>query len=516
MTERIETDVVIVGAGLGGLSAARHLQESGHGVVVVEGHTKPGGYAHFFRKEEFRFEVALHALDGLDDGGWAKPMFETLGIMGRVEFNRLEPFYTVRYPDFEVAVPADVPGYLAVFSEVLPNESDGVRDLFGAIGRVGHDVARYARDRSAGMRVPPHEMPTRYPDMSAAFGSSWQTFVDRYLDSVEAKALVSTLWGYLGLPPSKVSAGQFALTLLSYHTGGAWYPTGGSGTMTWAITEVIEENGGHVHLRNIATSIVPSADGVTVVTDKGLTITAKAVVSNASPKATLGLLPVGMVDPAWADGFTSDVPALSSLVVHLGVERDLAAEGWNHHEFFDMRGYDLDAEYEAILAGRFEDASMIISNYTVADPGCAPAGCSVIALTTLAPWDHAAVWGTGGNLENYRANPEYLRVKEEAGRVLIDRADALIPGLRASIVTSNIGTPLTNVRYVRQPQGSLYGREQSVENMMDRRSPRTPIPNLFLTGAWIGGGGMTAAVASGRSAAKAASRYLAGGTAGHG
>lgn len=516
MTERIETDVVIVGAGLGGLSAARHLQESGHGVVVVEGHTKPGGYAHFFRKEEFRFEVALHALDGLDDGGWAKPMFETLGIMGRVEFNRLEPFYTVRYPDFEVAVPADVPGYLAVFSEVLPNESDGVRHLFGAIGRVGHDVARYARDRSAGTRVPPHEMPTRYPDMSTAFGSSWQTFVDRYLDSVEARALVSTLWGYLGLPPSKVSAGQFALTLLSYHTGGAWYPTGGSGTMTWAITEVIEENGGHVHLRNIATSIVPSADGVTVVTDKGLTITAKAVVSNASPKATLGLLPVGMVDPAWADGFTSDVPALSSLVVHLGVERDLAAEGWNHHEFFDMRGYDLDAEYEAILAGRFEDASMIISNYTVADPGCAPAGCSVIALTTLAPWDHAAVWGTGGNLENYRVNPEYLRVKEEAGRVLIDRADALIPGLRASIVTSNIGTPLTNVRYVRQPQGSLYGREQSVENMMDRRSPRTPIPNLFLTGAWIGGGGMTAAVASGRSAAKAASRYLAGGTAGHG
>ncbi|MFO7700707.1 MAG: NAD(P)/FAD-dependent oxidoreductase [Acidimicrobiia bacterium] len=516
MTERIETDVVIVGAGLGGLSAARHLQESGHGVVVVEGHTKPGGYAHFFRKEEFRFEVALHALDGLDDGGWAKPMLETLGIMGRVEFNRLEPFYTVRYPDFEVAVPADVPGYLAVFSEVLPNESDGVRDLFGAIGRVGHDVARYARDRSAGTRVPPHEMPTRYPDMSTAFGSSWQTFVDRYLDSVEAKALVSTLWGYLGLPPSKVSAGQFALTLLSYHTGGAWYPTGGSGTMTWAITEVIEENGGHVHLRNIVTSIEPSADGVTVVTDKGLTITAKAVVSNASPKATLGLLPAGMVDPAWADGFTSDVPALSSLVVHLGVGRDLAAEGWNHHEFFDMRGYDLDAEYEAILAGRFEDASMIISNYTVADPGCAPAGCSVIALTTLASWDHAAVWGTGGNLENYRVNPEYLRVKEEAGRVLIDRADALIPGLRASIVTSNIGTPLTNVRYVRQPQGSLYGREQSVENMMDRRSPRTPIPNLFLTGAWIGGGGMTAAVASGRSAARAASRYLAGGTAGHG
>ncbi len=510
MTERIETDVVIVGAGLGGLSAARHLQESGHQVVVVEGHTKPGGYAHFFRKEEFRFEVALHALDGLDDGGWAKPMFETLGIMDRVEFNRLEPFYTVRFPDFEMTVPADVPGYLAAFSEVLPDESDGVRDLFAAIGRVGHDVARYSRDRSAGTRVPQHEMPTLYPDMSAAFASSWQTFVDRHLISAEAKALVSTLWGYLGLPPSKVSAGQFALTLLSYHTGGAWYPTGGSGTMTWAITEVIEQHGGQVHLRHVVTSIEPSADGVTVVTDKGLTITARAVVSNASPRATLGLLPAEKVDPEWADGFTSDVPALSSLVVHLGVDRDLAAEGWNHHEFLDIRGYDLDAEYEAILGGRFEDASMIVSNYTIVDPTCAPEGGSVLALTTLAPWEHAGVWGTGGDLENYRVNPNYVRVKEEAGNILIDRANRLIPGLRDAIVTSHVGTPLTNARYVRQPHGSLYGREQSVANMMDRRSARTPIPNLFLTGAWIGGGGMTAAVASGRAAAKAASRYLAG------
>ncbi len=510
MTERIETDVVIVGAGLGGLSAARHLQESGHQVVVVEGHTKPGGYAHFFRKEEFRFEVALHALDGLDHGGWARSMFETLGILDRVEFNRLEPFYTARFPDFEVAVPADVPGYVAALSEVLPDERDGVRDLFDAIGRVGHDVARYARDRSAGTRVPLHEMPTVYQDMSAAFGSSWQEFVDPYLHSAEAKALVSTLWGYLGLPPSKVSAGQFALTLLSYHTGGAWYPTGGSGTMTWAITEVIEENGGQVHLRNIVTSIEPSATGVTVVTDKGLTIMASAVVSNASPTATLGLLPPGMVDPAWSRGFESDVPALSSLVVHLGVNRDLAAEGWNHHEFFDMVGYDLEAEYDAILGGRFEEASMIISNYTIVDPTCAPEGSSVLALTTLAPWDHADIWGTGGNLENYRVNPDYLRVKEEAGDILIDRANRLIPGLRDAIVTSHVGTPLTNARYVRQPHGSLYGREQSVANMMDRRSPRTPIPNVFLTGAWIGGGGMTAAVSSGRSAAKAVSRHLAG------
>ena len=508
----IETDVAIIGGGLGGLSAARHLQESGHHVVVLEQHSKPGGYAHFFMKDGFRFEVALHALDGLGEGGWARPMFSTLGLMGRVRFNPLEPFYTVRFPDFEVDVPAEIPGYVAAIGDVLPSEREGVGELLGAIERVGHDVAAYGRDRAAGVRVGIDDMPVRYPAMATAFASSWGDFIDEYLESAEAKALVSTLWGYLGLPPSQVSAGQFALTLLSYHTGGAWYPTGGSGTMTWTIVDLIQQHGGQVHLRTAVDAIERRGDGFVVTTRiggrEGPTVLARAVVSNASPTATLELFDGAVDDEGWVSAVASEVPALSSLVVHLGLDRDITAEGWTHHEFFDMVGYDLEAEYEAIRRGDFAAAGMIVSNYTVTDPSCAPPGGSVVALTTLAPWDHADVWGTGGNLENYRVNPDYRRIKEEAGRILIDRADRLIPGLRESIVTRHIGTPLTNVRYVHQPQGSLYGREQTVMNQMHRRRPTTPVDGLFLAGAWVGGGGMTAAVGSGKAAAAAATRYL--------
>ena len=508
MSEIVRADVAIVGAGLGGLSAARHLQEEGYRVVVLEAHSKPGGYAHFFRKEEFRFEVALHALDGLGPSGWARPMFATLGILDRVEFNALDPFYTVRFPDFEASVPADLDGHLAELCRIFPDEREGARELFAAIRRVGHDAAAFARDRSAGTRVARHEVPRRYPDMALAFASTWDSFIAPHLASAEAKAFVSTLWGYLGLPPSRVSAGQMALTILSYGTGGAWYPTGGSGTMTWAISDVITENGGEVHLRSRVTGIEPTPEGFTVHTRSGPEVRARAVVSNASPAATASLLPPGVVDETWRQEVEAETPALSSLVVHLGLDVDLAAAGWNHHEYFDMVGYDLDAEYEAILSGRFGEAGMILSNYTIVDPSCAPPGSSVLVLTTLAPWDHADVWGTGGDLADYRANPAYQRVKEEAGDVLIGRAEALIPGLRESIVTSHVGTPLTNVRYVRQPQGSLYGREQDVVNMMDRRRPATPVDGVFLAGAWVGGGGMTAAVGSGRSAARAVARHL--------
>ncbi len=509
MIKTLSADVVVVGGGLGGLSAARHLQERGLSVIVLEHHTKPGGYAHYFRAGGYRFEVALHALDGLGKGGWARPMFETLGILERVEFNQLDPFYTAAFPDFEISIPSDIDEYIERFCVIFPQERDGVRALFDAIKRIGHDVARFTADRRSGVRVDQTQMLEQYPDMATAFASPWAVFVGAYLDDVKAKALVTTLWGYLGLPPSKLSAGQFALTLLSYHTAGAWYPTGGSGTMSFAIMDAIIEAGGEVHLRNTVTAIVPAGpDRVTVTTDRGLVVEAKAVVSNASPRSTATLLPDGVAPRAWIDEIDGEEPALSTMTVHLGVAKDLVAQGWDHHEYFAMSGYDFDAEYEAILAGDFARVGMIVSNYSVVDPGCAPEGKSVIVLTVLAPWSHNNVWGTHGDIEGYQTNPEYIAAKEAAGEILIERAKLLIPGLEGSIEVVKIGTPLTNSRYVMQPHGSIYGREHSVVNMMNRRRPTTPVPNLFLAGAWIGGGGMTAAVGSGKVAAAATAGYL--------
>jgi prolycopene isomerase len=509
MTE-ITTDVVIIGAGLGGLSAAGHCKVKGHDVVILEHHSVPGGYAHNFTRHGYRFEVALHALDGMQPGGWAYGMFKDLGALDPITYHRLDPFYTVALDDIVLDVSTDLPDYLAAFADVLPLDRVGLADMFEAIKRVGHNMARYTADRRNGIRADQSEMLARYPDMAVAFASTWEQFLDRFPVSIEARALVSTLWGYLGLPPSRLSAGQMALVLLSYHSSGAWYPEGGSGAMSKAIARTFEERGGEILYRQDVVSIDPHGPHeVTVTTHKGLVVHAKAAISNASPKATMAMLPTGLIDEAFGDAVGAEEPALSSLVVYLGLDRDVAAEDdWRHHEFFDMVSPDIEAEYEAIIAGDFANAGMIISNYTLADPECAPPGGSVLSLTTLAPWDHADVWGTGGNLTDYSTNRRYQEVKDAAAEILLDRLERRIPDIKRSIVVKEVGTPLTNVRYAMQPGGSLYGREQTVMNQLNRRSTGTSIPNLFLAGAWVGGGGMTACVGSGKSAASAAHRYL--------
>jgi prolycopene isomerase len=507
--ETIRTDVAVIGAGLGGLSAAGHLAADGRRVVVLEHHVVPGGYAHEFKRRGFRFEVALHALDGVGPGGWAHPMLRDLGVLDRVEFTRLDPFYTARFPDHEITAWAALPEYLDELKTNFPNEEAGIDDLFAAIGRVGHDMGRYLQDRRNGSRPTPAESMQRYPDMAGAFAQDWASFLDGYLRDPELKAVVSSLWGYLGLPPSRVSAGLFALVILSYHTSGAWYPAGGSQAMSRAIADAIREHGGEIRYRNTVTRIdLAGGRAVAVETDRDLRVEADVVISNASPLDTVRMAGEEHVDGAYVESLRSDEPALSNLVVYLGLDRDPASLDWDHHEYFLTESYDLEGDFEAMRQGAFDRSGMVIVQYTDADPGCAPVGSSVLAAMTLAPWSYADVWGTGGNVENYSENRRYREIKEVAGDELLRRVEGLIPGVTDAIVVREVATPLTNHRYGLNPFGSIYGREQTVANMLQRRSPRTPIPNLFLTGAWVSGGGMSAAIGSGRSAARTAGRLL--------
>jgi len=507
--ETLHADVVVVGAGLGGLAAAGYLAKEGYSVVVLEHHAVPGGYAHEFKRSGFRFEVALHALDGAGPGGWLHPMLKDLGVLDRVELTRLDPFYTARFPDYEITVPADLPSYLARLKQDFPEEAEDVDDLFAAIRRVAFDMGRYTKDRANGIRVAPMEMMERYPDMAMAFSQDWETFMGRFVTDVRLQAVISALWGYLGLPPSEVSAGLFALVVYSYQTTGAWYPKGGSQAISRAIVEGIEVHGGEVRYRNRVTEIeVDDGRVVAVETDRGLRVEADVIVSNASPSATVAMTGRDHLDDQFLAGVDKDVASMSNLIVYLGLDRDLVAEGWDHHEFFLSDGYDTDADYAAMASGDFSKTGMVIANYTDADPGCAPEGKSVLVMLSLAPWGYENVWGTGGDLAGYSENPEYQRIKEAAADKLIDRAGALIPGLRDSIEVKEIGTPLTNLRYGLSPGGSIYGREQTVENILNRRSPKSPIPNLLFAGAWIGGGGMSAALGSGRTAAAIAGKIL--------
>jgi prolycopene isomerase len=506
-------DVVIIGAGLGGLTTAGYLVKQGKRVLVLEQHTIPGGYAHEFRRGNYRFEVSLHALDGLAPGSWTYPILMDLEVFDKVAFKRLDPFYTVRFPEHEVTAWADPIRYEAELIRHFPHEADGFRSLIDQMQVMFYELRRFVEDGKLN-RLPTLEtFAATYPNMLDSMNRSWQSYMEEHIEDPQAQGVFSTLWPYYGLPASQLSAATFILPWVSYHFFGAYYPEGGSMAMSRAIERMIKEYGGDIRYKQTVTHI-EMRDGLAVAieTDTGLRVEADAIVSNANAPDTL-LRMVGRehLPPNYVNKVEREPPAISNLVLYLGLERDLWDEGWQHHDLFIADTYSTEDAYEKMLAGKFDEAALAVTYYKQADPTCAPDGSCVLAIMTLAPWDYANEWGTGGNLDNYSKNTDYLKVKQEAGEQLLANAERHIPGLSRGIKHREVATPLTNLRYTLNPGGSIYGSIQTIDNMYSTRlNAVTPIPNLFLAGAWVMGGGMSPAMLSGRDTAGLVQQYLAG------
>jgi prolycopene isomerase len=253
-----------------------------------------------------------------------------------------------------------------------------------------------------------------------------------------------------------------------------------------------------------------------VLTEAGGRFLAGSVVSNANaPDTLLEMLPESALPEVYANRARRMRDSISIATLYLGLNREsvnLPRHLLIGDDEDDLNGQPrLDVAHGHVLRGDFERIPLSVTTYSQFDPECAPNGCSVVAVSALAPWDYANVWGTGGNMNGYSKNPEYLAVKAEVERVLLERLEDVISGLSRSIEYSELSTPLTNVRYTGNRHGAVYGSEQSVHAMYGNRlEPATPIPNLFLAGAWAQfGGGQSAALMSGVEAGELAARAFA-------
>ena len=503
-------DAIVIGAGLGGLAAAAHLARARQRVLVLEHHSVPGGYAHEFRRGKYRFEVALHALDGASPGGWSHDALRATGVYDRLRLRRLDPFYAYRAPGLEITAQADILAYESELIQHFPREAAGIRALFDAALRVFQQTRRLQQDQLAG-RITDEQIPTLYPDALAAMSQTLAEFVRSYVDDPGVLGAFSALWGYFGLPPTQLSAATFLLAWASYHQYGAFYLEGGSMALSRALEAVIKENQGDIRYGQTVTSIgMANGRAATVETAKGLVAAGRAIVANSNAPDTLlklvgrAHLPADLVEQV--AGMTH---SLSCAVVYLGLDRNWAREGWARHGFYTSETNDPEADYASALDGAWDRVHMALTNYSMDDTP-APEGGSVISLFALAPMAYEDQWGTGGNFDGYRSNPRYLALKDQVERALLARAERILPGLGASIVYKETSTPLTNVRYSLNPSGAIYGFAQTVDQTIAGRLPaRTPIENLFLAGAWTNpGGGMSAAMLSGIDAARMAQGYL--------
>ena len=156
MTE--QSEAIVIGAGLGGLSAAARLAKAGHKVLVLEQSSGPGGYAHGRYHDDYYFDFSLHSMDGVAPGGWAYLTLKQLGVLDRVRFERLDPYYLAYYPQHKIVAHANPFAYESELISHFPEDANGLRSLFDEMmaiyrdahrGRVDHALERYPSPEGA-------------------------------------------------------------------------------------------------------------------------------------------------------------------------------------------------------------------------------------------------------------------------------------------------------------------------------------------------------------------------------
>ena len=481
-------DAVIIGSGLGGLSCAAAFARQGFKALVLEQHDKPGGYATSFKRPGgFEFEVSLHST-GVGERNGLHNLIPGFPEITEVEFVPHPTLYRAIFPEHDIRVPnRNLPGYIDLLTKAFPAEAAGIKALFEELNQVNQDFGRFFDQQG---NVDMSRFPMDYPHLFRFAGSTWGQIVDAKIRDAKLKAIVSSLWVYYGLPPSKLASIYYGPPTLHYLTGGGYYPKGRSQTISNALARFIEARGGKVQLGSrVSKILVKGGSAYGVKTAGGQEYTGRVVVSNANAYDTFHTL----LDPdPRNDEHLKDYLArleklsvsLSSFQVFLGLKRDLVRElGVTDTEIFYDPGYDIEASYQAMRNADLSNPGFCVTLYDNLYPEYSPKGKNTINLVVLQGYEHwkpfeADYWK--GNKRAYRAE------KERLASLLIRQAEKVIlPGLAKAIEVKEIGTPLTNVRYTGNYRGAVYGWDQTLDNSGARRLPHTtPIKNLYLAGAW--------------------------------
>jgi all-trans-retinol 13,14-reductase len=481
-------DAVIIGSGLGALSCAAAFARQGFKPIVIEQHDRPGGYATSFKRPGgFEFDVSLHSTVVGEREGVHNLIPGFPEITG-VEFLPHPNLYRLIMPDYDIRVPQrDVDGYVAVLSGLFPEEKEGITALIEDMRGIRDDINKFS---AAGGRVDMSTFPSTFPFLFKCYTKTWGAIVDAHIQNPKLKGIVSGLWGYYGLPPSKLASFYYAMPTIGYMEEGGYYPRGRSQTISNAFVKYIEERGGRVMLKtHVDAILVKDGAAYGVRTAAGEEITGRVVVSNANAFDTFRtMLHQEELLADYIARLERSSVSLSSFQVFLGLNTDLVGKtGITDTEIFADSGYDPERAYQSALNAEVGGGSFGLTLYDNLYKGYSPPGKNTLNILTLQGFDHWKQYERDyfdGKKEAYNAE------KNRMADLLIQDVEArLLPGLSRAIEVKEIGTPLTNIRFTSNYRGAIYGFDQTLDNSGPSRIPnKTPITNLYLAGAWTNPG----------------------------
>jgi len=468
-------DVIVVGAGLGGMTAASLLARRGLSVLMIDQQNKPGGACTSFKREDHVFDVGAAMLYGFGEKGFKPFRFLLNELEEPIDIVAHATLARMTFEGHEIIFWPDIDRFLEELASLFPQERDGLRAFYTDLYKMYVNIVIKNEVISPPSEFSPRQGlrrlmsdPLAILKMQKLLTTSTMDLLKKYFHSPEIFNFFDKLCSAYSYTTAEETPGVLAATMfIDNHVGGVYFPAGGAQMLPNTIEKAFEHYGGQALYHHLVDEILirdGRAYGVRL--QNGVEIKAERVIANATVWNIYGrLVRPEHISPARLSWSKSLVPTYPSMTLYMVVDRRAIPENTYPWEIYIENRVVIDSSDLTLYINSLVDKTLCPEDELV-----------VMAIApNLCPWPHPD--DPGYHSEEYEAQ------KQREAQRMIDQIEQHIPGFRQHIRSLIVGTPTTIERYLLKNGGAVGGPKNQIgQEMLKRLHARSEWQHLYFCG----------------------------------